>query len=242
MLQFHQRLKPFRAISFDLDDTLYDNRPVMKRAEQHLVNYLQENWPATKAMGVTEWRSLRDDLAKQDQVLAGNMTALRLATLKTGLQKCGLSSNDAQAAANDSMDAFLAARNDVQVPQETHQLLSKLKERWPLVALSNGNVDIQRIGLGDYFERSWQPSHTESEHVRGKPYPDMFQAAYRHLNLQHPNELLHIGDHPEYDVAGALRFGAQPIWFGGNGDVPPVWLPAATVRSIDALETLLTRG
>ena len=34
-MEFFRRLHDIRAISFDLDDTLYDNRPVIERAEQY---------------------------------------------------------------------------------------------------------------------------------------------------------------------------------------------------------------
>ena len=32
-MKFYRPLRPFKAISFDLDDTLYDNHPIIEKAE-----------------------------------------------------------------------------------------------------------------------------------------------------------------------------------------------------------------
>ena len=40
-MKFYRTLQPFRAISFDLDDTLYDNREVIRQAELHFIDYVK---------------------------------------------------------------------------------------------------------------------------------------------------------------------------------------------------------
>jgi len=44
-----------------------------------------------------------------------------------------------------------------------------------------------------------------------KPYPDMFLAAAERLQLE-PKHILHIGDHVQSDVVGALSAGCQAAW------------------------------
>ena len=38
-MRFYRRLQPFKAISFDLDDTLYNNTPVMAVTEAKMTSY-----------------------------------------------------------------------------------------------------------------------------------------------------------------------------------------------------------
>ncbi|MBA3988684.1 MAG: phosphoesterase [Idiomarina sp.] len=236
MIQFHRRLRPVKAISFDLDDTLYDNLPVMQRAEQALSQYLLETHPQTQSMQLSDWRQLRDQLAASDPELAGNMTALRLATLQQGLAQSGLSKAQLQAASDAAMTHFLTHRNRVTISPEVHQLLAQLAQNYPLIAISNGNVDIQQIGLAPYFRSAWQPS----AQLRGKPTTDMFDAARRAHGFA-PHELLHIGDHPVSDIQGAAHFGAQSVWLNPTGKplAQLTWLPTVTIRQLPQLAQIL---
>ena len=236
MIQFHRRLRRVKVISFDLDDTLYDNGPVMQRAEQALVDYLHREHPDTQSLALTDWRSIRNQLAAGDSNLAGNMTALRLATLTEGLTRSGLAQANAKSASEAAMAHFLEHRNYVEVAGEVHQLLAALATRFPLLAISNGNADIQKIGLTDYFTQAWQPSAT----LRGKPTTDMFEAARAELGFS-PGELLHIGDHPVSDVQGAARFGAQSVWLNETGvaNKQLTWLPTITISHLPSLRSVL---
>jgi FMN phosphatase YigB (HAD superfamily) len=45
-------------MSFDLDDTLYDNHPFILRAEQKLLAFLQQHSPSDGATDTQYWRRL----------------------------------------------------------------------------------------------------------------------------------------------------------------------------------------
>lgn len=236
MIQFHRRLRPVKVISFDLDDTLYDNVPVMQKAERALVEHLQQRFPQTAELKVSHWRALRDKLAQQDATLASNMTALRETTLQHGLVSAGVDKTAAQQGTEHAMDHFLTHRNQVDVTQEVHRLLRALADRFPLIAISNGNADVERIGLAGYFAGAWQPTPS----LRGKPTTDLFEAAQKALGFK-PGELLHIGDHPISDVQGAARFGAQTVWLNQEGrpDSRLTWLPTLTIAYLPQLADIL---
>ena len=51
-----------------------------------------------------------------------------------------------------------------------------------------------------------------------KPAPDIFRAALDASNLN-PEEVLHIGDHPEHDVLGAHLMGMHTLWFNQHNDI-----------------------
>ncbi|RUO32663.1 HAD-IA family hydrolase [Aliidiomarina sanyensis] len=238
MWHFHRRLRPFSLISFDLDDTLYDNGPVILNAEQQLADYIARAWPEVSDMDAAAWRQLRDHVAKEDAALASDMTALRLATLIRGLRQRGVLERRARSLAEEGMEQFLVARNDVTIDPKVIALLDQLAAHYPLVAVSNGNADIHRLGLSDYFIAAYHPGHGR----RGKPFTDLFVAAAEGAKLTAPDQLLHIGDHPVSDVQGALNFGAQSIWYvpePASLSQHPTRLPEARVSELTALHALV---
>ena len=87
------------------------------------------------------------------------------------------------------------------------QALAFLSSRFPLVALSNGNADIHRIGIASYFSASI----SAQQFGVAKPDPRIFQAAASALNVR-PEDVLHVGDDAALDVLAALGCGMQTVW------------------------------
>ncbi|RUO18831.1 HAD-IA family hydrolase [Aliidiomarina haloalkalitolerans] len=237
MWQFYRRLQPFSVISFDLDDTLYNNKPIMTHAEQHIAEYIGQRVPAVSHMNAADWRQLREQVAGRNRELASDMTALREAAVIDGLRQFG--TEPTQALVDDIMEEFLNVRNQVTIDEHVHQLLARLATQYALVAVSNGNADIQRIGLGQYFQAAWRPG----QGLRGKPFTDMFAAVHDRFSLQRPSQILHIGDHPVSDVEGALGFGAQVVWYSPTDAAADTKqttrLPTARIEDLQALADLL---
>lgn len=234
-MQFHRRWRVPKVISFDLDDTLYDNVPVMQRAEHSVQQYITQEYPETNEWGLTHWRQLRDDVSRTDTALASDMTRLRLKTLELGLKRFGIA--NAAKAADAVMDVFIAERSNFEVPPDSFELLEALSDRYQLIALSNGNVNADKIGLARYFECVIQPG----EGMRGKPLPDMFMEAQRRLPHVAPEAFLHVGDHPYSDVLGAQRHGWQSAWLTSGLGTPHQLsvLPTVTLHNLHQLRPLL---
>ena len=98
-------------------------------------------------------------------------------------------------------------RSRIDVPQETHDTLTKLAQKWPLVAITNGNAQPELFGLSGYFEFVLRAGPDG----RSKPYADMYHLAADKLNVP-LGEILHVGDDLTTDVAGAIRCGMQACW------------------------------
>ncbi|HAS8091126.1 TPA: 2-haloalkanoic acid dehalogenase, partial [Vibrio vulnificus] len=49
-MKHYRPLQPIAAMTFDLDDTLYDNRPVIERLEREVLAWLATQHPATQVM------------------------------------------------------------------------------------------------------------------------------------------------------------------------------------------------
>lgn len=239
-MQFYRRLMPVQALSFDLDDTLYDNVPVMHRAEQAVRDFVAKEFPQTQTWQAADWLAHRQALMHSEPDLASNMTLLRLRALTLGLQQFGVSDCEAQAGAEAAFAHFMRFRNAVEIPTETHEQLAQLAEYYPLYAISNGNVNVTEIGLGDYFRGVVQPSAT----LRGKPFADMFNAAAQQQPQLAPQQWLHVGDSPSADILGAHRVGWQSAWFtGGLGRTEHLQiLPTLAYHNLAQLTQMLLKS
>ena len=54
--------------------------------------------------------------------------------------------------AEEALEVFLAARNRVEFYDDVRPALERLRARYRLFAVSNGNADLQRCGIGDLFD------------------------------------------------------------------------------------------
>ncbi len=106
---------------------------------------------------------------------------------------------------------FLAERSKIEVSGETHALLARLAGRYPLVVITNGNLDLTRAGLADYFTLVCKAGLGS----RMKPAPDMFVEAQRGPAGTRPDPAR--GDHPETDVLGARLHGFKAAWLNERG-------------------------
>jgi len=197
------------ALTLDLDDTLWAVGPVIERAEQALDCFLRERCPRTAARyPVAAMRELRDRIAREHPHLAHDFSAQRRLTLEFALRECEEDLAHAEAA----FEAFYAARNQVQLYPDVDAALPRLAAGRPLAALTNGNADLSRIGLAAHFRFALGAR----EHGAAKPDPSIFLAACRRLGVP-PTAVLHIGDDPWLDVAGAAGAGLATCWINRHG-------------------------
>ncbi len=130
---------------------------------------------------------------------------------------------------------FFDQRQRVELFDDAHDTLAFLSARYPVVAVSNGNADVHRVGIGHYFKASISAKDF------GVPKPDVriFHAAAQAAQVQ-PHEVLHIGDDATADAQGALAAGMQAVWLNTAGhDWPHPERPHATVASLTHLCRLL---
>jgi putative hydrolase of the HAD superfamily len=198
-------------MTFDIDDTFYDNWPYIKEAEQALTHYIADNY---SQVGMMDWaerlRHKAHVLALQPE-LKYDMGRLRLATLAHIFAAHGYSQLRADEAAKACFDYFYFKRSDFTVRPEYHAILDELADKIPLVAITNGNVNLEQIGISQYFTHVY---HASIEH-RAKPYPDMFVAAQQALGIP-MHAILHTGDCPINDVWGAYKAGMQSAWYADD--------------------------
>lgn len=211
-MRFFRHLHDVRAISFDLDDTLYDNRPVIEQAEQWMVEHLRDQYLAGAMYDRAWWNHLKAELQHHDPSLKHDVSQCRIQMLSTGLQRGGMPAQEAQPAAEKIFAQFLAVRSQVDVPDDSHQVLAALQQHFPLVVITNGNVLLENIGLTPYFTHVLKAGDGR----KMKPAADMFDQMSTLLGIA-PQQILHIGDDVTTDVFGAIRNGYQAGWINAQG-------------------------
>lgn len=195
---------PIAAITLDLDDTLWPVDAVITRAEQILHEWFERNAPAVaRALPPAEFALYRRALAQELPAMAHDYTSLRREALRRAFVKHGVDPMLAEAA----MEAFLVARNQVELYPDALDALKRLSTRYRLVVLTNGNADVERIGIHGYF------AGVVSARSAGMAKPDarIFHAACAAAG--HPPEaVLHVGDDADLDVRGASAAGVRTAW------------------------------
>lgn len=221
---------PIRALTLDLDDTLWPVLPALERADQAVDDWLHQHQPEVAlAWPITAMRELRARIAAERLDLAHDFTTQRQLTLQHAFDSCGI----ADAPIDALWEIYFAARNSVELYPGSLLALQRIAARWPLASLTNGNADLSRIGLQDHFV------HHVCSRDSGMAKPDrrIFEAAATLLGVA-PAQILHVGDDPQMDVVGARDAGLQTAWINRERRPWPTELgppPALDLPDLTAL-------
>ena len=163
-------LRQVAALTLDLDDTLWPVRPTLVAAEQVLAHWLQAHAPDTaRGMAPGAMLALRAQVAAEHPHWAHDLSAIRLETIRRALRRHG----DDPALAEAAFEVFFEARHRVTLYDDVLPGLERLAARYRLVAVSNGNAELARVGLGRWFSGSV----SARLHGVAKPDPSIFLAA-----------------------------------------------------------------
>ncbi len=215
-----------KAISLDLDDTLWPIWPTIERAEQVLHAWLADHAPATAALHDSPHalRAIREEVGTLRPDLRHDLSGLRRESIRLALARSG----DDPVLAEAAFEAFFAARQQVTLFPDALRGLEFLCARYPLVSVSNGNADLQRTGLAPYFRGAL----SAASFGVGKPDARIFHAAASLLGVA-PEQVLHVGDDTVLDVLGAQDAGLQAAWANRNEAMWPHEGRAADITFLD---------
>ncbi|HYW58083.1 MAG TPA: HAD family hydrolase [Polaromonas sp.] len=218
-----------KAITLDLDDTLWPIWPTIEKAEAALEKWLGNHAPMTAALfaNPTARHDIREQVVRSRPDLKYNLSAIRREAIRLALYR----SKENPLLAEEAFEVFFEARHHVTLYEDALLALEFLSSRYPIVAVSNGNADVNRIGIGEYF----RASISAQAFGVGKPDPRIFHAAAGAVDVQAHN-ILHVGDDAALDVLGALNAGMQAAWVNRSDHL---WthadLPHETVTSLTEL-------
>jgi len=206
-----------KLITFDLDDTLWDNVPVIISAEASMREWLAVHASKVGELPLEHFASLRQQMLQRHPELKHRISLLRHRVLMHAFEEAGYPQPEATEMADVCFEA--------------------LRQHFLLGVITNGNADVQRVGLADYFHFALRAEDIGI----AKPDARLFQEALQRGGVD-ASAAVHVGDHPGDDIAGAQQAGLRAVWFNPTGKA---WEgdkhPDAQIRSLTELPTLLSR-
>lgn len=219
-----------KAVLFDLDDTMWPIAPVLIEAERSLHDWLGQHAPRVAARYTSaDLRAQRLLLAEQQPALRGDVGAWR----RAGLQQAFAEAGEAAHKVDGAMAHFLVARSAVTLYPDVLPGLQRLQRSLLLGTISNGNADLEVVGLAQHFKVSLAAGAFGSP----KPDPAIFHAACTALGVA-PAEAVYVGDDLLLDVQAAQQAGLRAVWLNRNASVAHLEagiVPDAICASFDDL-------
>ncbi len=192
------------VISFDLDDTLWDNEFVIQRAKSKLFQRLVETYPIiSHSFEQTEFDQLILKILKNNPD-SYNLTALKKLQIKTLLAQFNLPFDRV----DTLFDYYFYWRNQVNFFPDVIETLQQLSKDYRLASATNGNVDIKQLGLDGLFHYSVSAFVVKAS----KPSIKIYQNIIKTLQVPAQN-IIHIGDSLTNDIGASIEAGMKAIWF-----------------------------
>lgn len=208
-------LSGIKAISFDVDGTLWDFEGAMWRGLEAVLREVRRINP-DGTEGLTVDYLDRAWVLERDRQWG---TITDLVKLRHDAMRRTFSGIDRQGngLADRATDAYFEERNRDNRPfDDVVPGLEALRGTYRLGTLTNGNMRPERLGLQKHFD--FIVMSVEHGGIE-KPDPRIFEIAVREARCE-PHELLHVGDHIEYDVRGANDTGVRSVWLNRAGESP----------------------
>jgi putative hydrolase of the HAD superfamily len=158
---------------------------------------------------------------------------------RQALARVAVTSGYSDELVDDAFRVFDAARNRIEFFPDVLPALEELSSRYRVVAVTNGNANLQTIGIRHLFH----DVVTAVDAGAAKPAAPIFAEAVRRAGVTR-EQVLHVGDHPENDIEGARSAGLKSVWMNRKNAAWPERLgrPEVIVTSMSELQELLPAG
>ena len=218
-----------QLLTLDLDNTLWDVDKTIIRAEQNMRRWLADEAPLSlEHYNQENLPTFRQQVADRFPNKIHDLSFMRTEVLTLVMYAAGYEFQIGRDLANAAFDVFFDGRNQVELFPGAVESLTELSERYTIIALTNGNADIQRAGLS-----AWLSGAISSADVgKSKPSAEMFHAPLTQFSVR-PNQVIHIGDNLIDDVQGAQNVGMHTVWVNLKGSQGPEEATISTNEASD---------
>tara|TARA_B100000424_G_C22893006_1_gene475032 strand:+ start:186 stop:890 length:705 start_codon:yes stop_codon:yes gene_type:complete len=203
--------KQIRMITFDLDDTLWDNVPTITKAEIETRKWIENKVGKINWGDLNDFLNLREELIKEDESIKWDISKLRKEIFRRKLAHI-TPEKYRNKLVEGAFAVFISKRHEVKLFDGVEIALKQLSKNFLLGVLTNGNADIFRFNIGKYF--SFSVSSLEAKN--SKPNRAHFDKAIEIMENIKFDEILHIGDHQVNDILAAYNLGIESLWFNNN--------------------------
>jgi len=202
-----------KMITFDLDDTLWDNVPTITRAEIDTRKWIEERVGEVSWGDFNDFLNLRENLIKEDPSIAWDISKLRKEIFRKKLKHINPSALRNEIV-NEAFKIFMEKRHEIILFDGVADALKALSKKYILGVLTNGNADVYKFEIGKYFRFAISSFEAKDS----KPNRSHFDVAVKKVNDVSFDEILHIGDHQVNDILFAQKLGIDTLWFNNNNN------------------------
>jgi HAD superfamily (subfamily IA) hydrolase, TIGR02254 len=203
----------YRAIFFDLDHTLWDYET---NSGQALVELYEHHKLAERSTGgVSAFLNAFNEVNKRlwilyDQGLI-HRDVIRLERFKEVLEKINVPDYQLSLQLSDEY-LQISPRKPALMPH-AKEVLNYLYEKYPLIIITNGFVDIQATKLSSSGIKHYFKSVVTSEEAKHKkPSKEIFEYALREHELS-ASEVVMVGDNLITDIQGAKNASIDTVFY-----------------------------
>lgn len=195
-------------VTFDLDNTLWESHHVLLRATQETNAWIDEHVPDHASLSLERRNELSDEVRRTQPQISHDVSAFRIAFMESCFTEVGTSASEARRLAREAFAVFMHWRCQVSPYPEAVNLLRELSNSYQLASITNGNSDVSRTSINQYF------SYNVSAEDAGaaKPSSRIFQLALKLGGITDPSCAIHVGDNLREDVQGAANAGMKTVW------------------------------
>ena len=209
----------YRAVLFDVDDTLLDfqtgNRNAVNQLMDELGYHDPDRYDQYEAINLKCWRELEAGLLTQNQ--------LKLARFVRFFDRYPVPGDPKWAA---ERFVTLLGQQSILLPNAL-ETVARIAEKLPVAIVTNGITDIQRSRLALSPLKDHVTEVIISEEVGvSKPRPGIFEIALDRLGVK-AEEALMVGDGVNSDIRGANNAMIDACWYNPEGKALPEGVHAA---------------
>ena len=207
-----KKMSKIQLITFDLDDTFWDIKSTIINAEMNSRQWSEDRIGEKIEWGTFEdFMKIRSELVKKDPSLEYDLGMLRKKTIAHHTKKFFKDTKYLNEFIEDAYIFFLRERHKVTFYDDVVSVLEELSSKYKLGVLTNGNADVNKLGIGHLFDFSISSMDVKNN----KPDKAHFVKAHELSQVEFKNTL-HVGDHPINDIFGARELGINTMWFNLN--------------------------
>ena len=135
--------KKIRVITFDLDDTLWDNVPTITKAEIETRKWIENKVGKIDWGDLNDFLNLREELIKEDESIKWDISKLRKEIFRKKLSHV-TPKNLRNEIVDKAFDIFIEKRHEIKLFDGVKESIKNLSEKYILGVLTNGNADVYK--------------------------------------------------------------------------------------------------
>lgn len=201
------RMKQYKMIIFDADDTLYDFAKAEEYAFENAIKdfnfeYKDNYLSIYKKINVQIWKDLENGLITQKELKAERFRRF-------------LEAVNLVADAKDFSDCFLDhLSRGTFLYDGAIELVEDLSKKYRLVLITNGLTSVQKYRVRQHKIAQYFEKVIISEEIGfAKPDPRIFEEGLKDLKPVNKEDIIIVGDTISSDILGGINYGIDTCWF-----------------------------